>query len=271
MTTHKKQKQSIKINNTIANQSVTDLERYLWEAAHIITGPIDASDYKTYIFPILFFKRVCDVYDEEFESAMDFYHDEDIAKAPEQHRIEVPEGCHWNEVLNPKPGESIYDPACGTGGMLLETVHHIKEHGGDPRLINLKGQEKNLTTEAIARMNLYLHGMEDFDIRRGDTLRDPKFSIMDRLEQFDCVIANPPFSLKEWGHKLWLSDPYNRHIFGLAPKTNADFAWVMHMYVSMKEKTGRMAVVLPHGVLFRSGAEARIRKKLLDDNGPNES
>jgi type I restriction enzyme M protein len=366
MTIKKKRKQSIKQNNAIANQSVTDLERYLWEAAHIITGPIDASDYKTYIFPILFFKRVCDVYDEEFESAMDFYHDEDIAKAPEQHKIEVPEGCHWNEVisstkdvgkklksaflciekrntrlygifgdaswtnkerlpdhlllkllnhfnkidlgvkhirddhmgrayeylikrfadkankkagefytprsivrlmvnvLNPKPGESIYDPACGTGGMLLETVHHIKEHGGDPRLINLKGQEKNLTTEAIARMNLYLHGMEDFDIRRGDTLRDPKFSIMDRLEQFDCVIANPPFSLKEWGHKLWLSDPYNRHIFGLAPKTNADFAWVMHMYVSMKEKTGRMAVVLPHGVLFRSGAEARIRKKLLD-------
>jgi len=166
--------------------------------------------------------------------------------------------------LNPQPGETVYDPACGTGGMLLETVHHVKEQGGDPRLLKLKGQEKNLTTEAIARMNLYLHGMEDFEIRRGDTLRDPKFLTLDRLEQFDCVIANPPFSLKEWGYDKWTSDPFNRHTFGLAPKTNGDFAWVMHMYSSMREKKGRMAVVLPHGVLFRSGAEAKIRKKLLD-------
>lgn len=167
-------------------------------------------------------------------------------------------------ILDPQPGETICDPACGTGGMLLETIHHVKEHGGDPRLLKLKGQEKNLTTEAIARMNLYLHGMEDFVIRRGDTLRDPKFLITDRLEQFDCVIANPPFSLKEWGYNNWSSDPYNRHVLGLAPKTNGDFAWVMHMYTSMKEIVGRMAVVLPHGVLFRSGAEAKIRNKLLD-------
>lgn len=353
------------MNDKKSKLSLSDLERHLWEAAHIITGPIDASDYKTYIFPILFFKRVCDVYDEELEEAMEFYGDEEMAKAPEQHRIEVPEGCHWNDViastkdigkalkaaflgiektndrlygifgdtpwtnkdrlpdhlllqllnhfnkirlsvshvrdddmgrayeylikrfadkankkagefytprsivrlmvnvLDPQPGETVYDPACGTGGMLLETIHHVKEHGGDPRLLKLKGQEKNLTTEAIARMNLYLHGMEDFEIRRGDTLRDPEFLTDDRLEQFDCVIANPPFSLKEWGYDKWSSDPYNRHVFGLAPKTNGDFAWVMHMYTSMKESSGRMAVVLPHGVLFRSGAEAKIRKKLL--------
>ena len=345
--------------------SLSILERHLWEAAHIITGPIDASDYKTYIFPILFFKRVCDVYDEEFAEAMEFYSDEEIALAPEQHRIEVPKGCHWKDViaatkdvgkvlkaaflgiekatdrlygifgdaswtnkerlpdhlllqllnhfnkinlgvqnvrdddmgrayeylikrfadkankkagefytprsivrlmvnvLDPQAGETIYDPACGTGGMLLETVLHVKENGGDPRLLKLKGQEKNLTTEAIARMNLYLHGMEDFEIRRGDTLRDPKFLTYDRLEQFDCVIANPPFSLKEWGHDKWSSDPHKRHAFGLAPKKNGDFAWVMHMYTSMKDKVGRMAVVLPHGVLFRSGAEAKIRQKLL--------
>ena len=346
--------------------SLNELERHLWEAAHIITGPIDASDYKTYIFPILFFKRICDVYDEEYILALDEYEgDESMALAPEQHRIQIPDGCHWKDVigtstdvgkvlkasflciekgnehlygifgdaawtnkdrlpdhlllqllnhfnkvslgvqnvrddnmgrayeylikrfadkankkagefytprsivrlmvniLDPASGETVYDPACGTGGMLLETVHHVRERGGDPRLLILKGQEKNLTTEAIARMNLYLHGMEDFVIRRGDTLREPLFTVNDRLEQFDCVIANPPFSLKEWGHDKWGSDPFNRNALGLAPQKNGDFAWVLHMYTSMKEKSGRMAVVLPHGVLFRSGAEADIRKKLL--------
>ena len=347
--------------------TLSQLEAHLWEAAHIITGPIDASDYKTYIFPILFFKRVCDVYAEEYAEALDLFEgDREMAGSPEQHRVQIPGGCHWQDViaatkdvgkvlkaaflgiekansrlygifgdaswtnkerlpdhlllqllnhfnkinlgvqnvrdddmgrayeylikrfadkankkagefytprsiirlmvniLDPQPGETVYDPACGTGGMLLETIHHVKEQGGDPRLIKLKGQEKNLTTEAIARMNLYLHGMEDFDVRRGDTLRDPKFLVQDQLELFDCVIANPPFSLKEWGHDKWQSDPFNRHIFGLAPKTNGDFAWVMHMYSSMKNNGSRMAVVLPHGVLFRSGAEAKIRKKLLE-------
>lgn len=346
--------------------SLTELERHLWEAAHIITGPIDASDYKTYIFPVLFFKRICDVYDEEFAQAMAFYSDETIAHSPEQHRIVIPKACHWKSViaatkdvgkalktaflgiekvndklygifgdaswtnkerlpdhlllnllnhfnkvnlgvknvrdddmgrayeylikrfadkankkagefytprsivrlmvniLDPKPGEAVYDPACGTGGMLLETIHHVRENHGDPRLLKLKGQEKNLTTEAIARMNLYLHGMEDFEIVRGDTLRDPKFLAADQLEKFDCVIANPPFSLKEWGHSNWTADPYNRNAFGLAPQTNGDFAWVMHMFCSMKGENGRMAIVLPHGVLFRSGAEAKIRQKLLE-------
>ncbi len=354
------------MNESQSKLALDDLERHLWNAAHIITGPIDASDYKTYIFPILFFKRVCDVYDDEYAEALAYYGDEEIALAPEQHRIEVPEYCHWKDViattkdvgktlkkafrciekandqlygifgdaswtnkerlpdhlllqlldhfnklnlgvqnvrdddmgrayeylikrfadkankkagefytprsivrlmvnvLDPQPGETVYDPACGTGGMLLETVLHVKSQGGDPRLLTLKGQEKNLTTEAIARMNLYLHGMEDFEIRRGDTLRNPVFLTLDHLEEFDCVIANPPFSLKEWGHDKWSSDPYNRHAFGLAPNKNGDFAWVMHMYTSMKKSSGRMAVVLPHGVLFRSGAEAKIRKKLLD-------
>ena len=347
--------------------TLAQLETHLWEAAHIITGPIDASDYKTYIFPILFFKRISDVYDEEYAEALALFEgDKVMARAPEQHRIQIPEKCYWNDViaatmdvgkvlksaflgieksnerlygifgdaswtnkerlpdhlllqllnhfnkinlgvqnvrdddmgrayeylikrfadkankkagefytprsivrlmvnvLDPQPGETVYDPACGTGGMLLETIHHVKENGGDPRMLKLKGQEKNLTTEAIARMNLYLHGMEDFEIRRGDTLREPKFIVNDRLEQFDCVIANPPFSLKEWGYDIMQSDPFNRHIFGLAPKTNGDFAWLMHMYCSMKDNGSRMAVVLPHGVLFRSGAEAKIRNKLLE-------
>jgi len=344
-----------------------NLEAHLWHAAHILTGPIDASDYKTYIFPILFFKRISDVYDEEFETALADVGDADIAKGSMFHRIQIPDDCHWSSVfeltrdigaglrdafrgielanpnlhgifgdaswtnkdrlsdellstllnhfnkvnlgvssvrdddmgrayeylikrfadkankkagefytprtivrlmvniLDPKAGESVYDPACGTGGMLLETIHHVKENGGDPRLLKIKGQEKNLTTEAIARMNLFLHGQEDFNIVRGDTLREPKFLVSDRLETFDCVIANPPFSLKEWGHTLWSSDPYGRNQFGLAPKTNGDFAWIQHMFTSLNEN-GRMAVVLPHGVLFRGGAEGKIRKQLLEQN-----
>ena len=347
--------------------SLKELEHQLWMAAHIITGPIDASDYKTYIFPVLFFKRVNDVYEEEYQEAMGIYGDEEIAKGLEQHRIQIPKGSRWSDVLSttknvgkvlqdafrgiekanqhlygifgdaswtnmdrlpdslilellnhfhqipmgvkdvkndemgrayeflikkfadkankkagefytprnvvrlmvnvldPKAGETVYDPACGTGGMLLETIHHVKERGEDPRLLKLKGQEKNLTTEAIARMNLFLHGMEDFQVLRGDTLRDPKFTSGDKLEKFDCVIANPPFSLEDWGHESWGSDSYGRNQYGVAPKKNGDFAWVMHMFTSMKEKTGRMAVVVPHGVLFRGSSEATIRKALIDN------
>lgn len=347
--------------------NLKDLEAHLWHAAHIITGPIDASDYKTYIFPILFFKRICDVYDEEFLEAMEQVGDEELAKGNMFHRIQIPAYCHWKDVfaetkdlgqalkdafrgielanpklhgifgdaswtnkerlsdellatllnhfnkvnlgvasvrnddmgrayeylikrfadkankkagefytprtivrlmvniLDPQAGESVYDPACGTGGMLLETIHHVKENGGDPRLLKIKGQEKNLTTEAIARMNLFLHGQEDFDIVRGDTLREPRLLVSDRLETFDCVIANPPFSLKEWGYDLWSADPYGRNQYGLAPKTNGDFAWVQHMFASLNDH-GRMAVVLPHGVLFRGGSEGKIREHLLKEN-----
>lgn len=346
--------------------TLDQLEHHLWMAAHIITGPIDASDYKTYIFPILFFKRISDVFDEELKATIEEFDDEELARSMrESFTVYIPEGAHWKDVfsrsldigealkkafrvietenaslygifgdaqwtnkerlpdhlihqlldhfnrmhiglqevrvddmglayeflikkfadkankkagefytprtivrlmvniLDPKEGESVYDPACGTGGMLLETVSHIKELRGDARRVHLYGQEKNLTTEAIARMNLQLHGQEDFTIERGDTLRMPRFIKNDELQTFDCVLANPPFSLKEWGHEQWTHDPYGRNQFGIAPKTNADFAWVMHMFNSMKEKTGRMAVVLPHGVLFRGGAEAKIRKQLL--------
>ena len=345
--------------------NLKQFEHQLWMAAHIITGPIDASDYKTYIFPVLFFKRINDVWDEEYKLAIDLYDDEDLANSVEQHRIQLPEGGRWRDVmekandigrvlqdafrkvetsnphlygifgdapwtnkdrlpdsliaellnhfhqipmgvkdvrdddmgrayeflikkfadkankkagefytprtviklmvnvLDPKAGEVVYDPACGTGGMLLETIHHVQERGEDPRLLTLKGQEKNLTTEAIARMNLFLHGMEDFQIKRGDTLRNPKFTDGDKLETFDCVIANPPFSLEDWGHDSWSADPYNRHVYGIAPKKNGDFAWIMHMYASMRVDTGRMAVVVPHGVLFRGSSEAKIREALI--------
>jgi type I restriction enzyme M protein len=164
-------------------------------------------------------------------------------------------------ILDPHEGETIYDPACGTGGMLLECVDHLKHHNEDYRTLKLFGQEKNLTSSSIARMNMFLHGIEDFQIVRGDTLRNPAFFEADGLKTFDCVIANPPFSLKEWGAENWAKDPFGRNIAGVPPQGNGDMAWVQHMIKSMNS-TGRMTVVLPHGALFRKGAEGRIREEL---------
>ena len=167
--------------------------------------------------------------------------------------------------LDPGEGDSIYDPTCGTGGMLLEAIQNVRRKHGDARTLwgKLYGQEKNLTTSAIARMNLFLHGAADFQIVRGDTLRSPAFFSGDNLATFDCVIANPPFSLEKWGDEVWSSDPYGRNFSGMPPAKSGDFAWVQHMIKSMAPKTGRMAVVLPHGALFRMGKEGEIRKKIL--------
>lgn len=168
------------------------------------------------------------------------------------------------DILDPQPGESVYDPACGSGGMLVETVHAIAAKGGDPRAVHLHGQEINLTTSAIARMNLFLHGIEDHDIVRGDTLRSPAHrTAAGKLRTFDKVIANPPFSLQDWGADTWEGDKFGRAFCGVPPAKNADYAWVQHMITSLKPK-GRAAIVLPHGVLFRSGKEAAIRKCILD-------
>ncbi len=167
-------------------------------------------------------------------------------------------------VVDAQEGESIYDPTCGTGGMLLECIEHLRQAGRDYRTLRMYGQEKNLTTSTIARMNMFLHGIEDFDIARGDTLRYPAFLRDDQLRQFDCVVANPPFSLKEWGAENWVNDPYGRNIAGVPPKGNGDMAWVQHMIRSMRPDTGRMAVVLPHGALFRKGAEGKIRQTLIE-------
>jgi type I restriction enzyme M protein len=148
--------------------------------------------------------------------------------------------------------------------MLIESIEHLKEGGEDFRTLKLFGQEKNLTSSSIARMNMFLHGVEDFQVARGDTLRSPAFFDADGLQTFDCVIANPPFSLKEWGADVWANDPHGRNIAGVPPAGNGDMAWVQHMIKSMRDKTGRMAVVLPHGALFRKGAEGKIRKALLE-------
>ncbi|MFT7036244.1 MAG: type I restriction enzyme M protein [Cyclobacteriaceae bacterium] len=350
----------------IEKLTLSQLEQYLSKAAWILKGPVDASDFKVYIFPLLFFKRISDVYDEEYRLALEESGGDVIyASLPEFHRFEIPLGCHWNNVrettsnvglaieqalrgieqanqeflygifgdaqwsnknklsdrllidliehfsqydlcnsnvdsdllgnsyeylikhfadltnkkagefytprsvvhllgliLDPHEGETIYDPACGTGGMLLECVDHLKHNNEDYRTLKLFGQEKNLTSSSIARMNMFLHGIEDFQIHRGDTLRNPAFFEADGLKTFDCVIANPPFSLNEWGAENWANDPYGRNIAGVPPKGNGDMAWVQHMIKSMNS-TGRMTVVLPHGALFRKGAEGRIREALI--------
>ena len=348
--------------------TLSELEQHLAKAAWILKGPVDAADFKVYIFPLLFFKRISDVYDEEYAKALrESEGDEDYAQLEEFHRFVIPEKCHFKDVraintnvgqalqyafreieksnqkflygifgdapwtnkeklpdrllvdliehfskielcnscvdpdvlgqayeylikqfadltnkkagefytprsvvhlmgkiIDPCEGESIYDPACGTGGILLECVEHLRKEKKDFRTLKIYGQEKNLTTSSIARMNMFLHGVEDFQIVRGDTLRNPAFYDGDELATFDCVIANPPFSLKKWGDDLWLNDPYGRNFAGVPPTGNGDLAWVQHMVKSMAYPNGRIAVVLPHGALFRKGKEGQIRKKLLE-------
>jgi type I restriction enzyme M protein len=170
------------------------------------------------------------------------------------------------DILDPQEGESIYDPTCGTGGMLLAAVQHVRERGGDPRTFfgKLFGQEKNLTTSSVARMNLLLHGIDDFEILQGDTLRQPRFLTNDRLSTFELVLANPPFSLERWGREEWANDCWQRAFAGLPPDSSGDFAWLQHMVASMAPLTGRLAVVMPQGALFRGGAEGEIRRKLLE-------
>jgi type I restriction enzyme M protein len=168
-------------------------------------------------------------------------------------------------LLDPQPGERIYDPAVGSGGMLVETIASVREKGGDPRTLRLYGQEVNLTTAAIARMNLYLHDIEDFQVLRGDTLRDPKFRTESGdIERFDVVVANPPFSLKKWGADTWSSDP--RAVCGVPPASKGDYAWVQHMVASMREGSGRVGVVMPHGALFRGNVEMKIRQCLVEQD-----
>ncbi|NOY26425.1 MAG: N-6 DNA methylase, partial [Oligoflexia bacterium] len=171
------------------------------------------------------------------------------------------------EILRPEEGQTVYDPACGSGGMLLEASHYMERQGLNPKSLTLYGQEKNLNTWAICKMALFLHDIDDAFVERGDTLLDPKHLAADKvLQRFDLVLANPPFSLKKWGHHVWSKcDPYGRAVYGCPPKSYGDLAFIQHMVASLK-RTGRMAVVCPHGVLFRGGAEGKIRKGLLEDD-----
>lgn len=164
-------------------------------------------------------------------------------------------------ILDPKPGERVYDPACGSGGMLIEAVRHTKN--SKLSFGRIFGQEQNPMNAAIAKMNLYLHGASDFVIMQGDTLRNPKILQNGRLAVFDCVIANPPFSLDKWGAETWINEPFDRNLWGIPPATNGDYAWLQHMVKSLRAGSGRMGVVLAQGVLFRGGAEGEIRRQVV--------
>jgi type I restriction enzyme M protein len=346
-----------------------DLEARLWASANALRGPVDPADFKTYVFPMLFWKWISDTWEHEHVEALDVYGDDlnDEVEA-DYHRFTMPTDCLWIDVitktdnigvritnalgriqlanpetlagvfgdaawgnkerlpesalialldgfsgirldpdsvshdalghayeyllkefaeasgkkagefftppavvhllvgiLDPQPGESVYDPACGSGGMLVETVNALRSGGADHREVRLYGQEVNLTTSAIARMNLSFHRAVQSEIRRGDTLRDPRFHESNgALATFDVVMANPPFSLTGWGAEMWADD--GRSFCGVPPAKNGDFAWIQHMVSSMNDKTGRVGVVMPHGVLFRGGAEARIRQCLIEQD-----
>lgn len=346
------------------------LESHLWESANILRGSIDSSDYKSYIFGLLFLKRINDVFEEQQENLFE-KHGEKIGNLlkddPDQYQFYVPEKARWNEVrskgqdigtainvafealendnatlegvlttidfnrevltdeilqqllqhfsllnlqnrnlsepdilgrayeylikmfaddagkkggefytptkvvellvrlLKPEEGMRVYDPTCGSGGMLIQSVDYVKKQDGNPYSISLFGQEKNLNTWAIAKMNMLLHDLPDHRIEKGDTIRNPKLIEEGNIMLFDRVIANPPFSLKNWGREEAESDVYGRFQYGLPPKNAGDYAFVQHMVASLSSK-GMAGVVMPHGVLFRGGAEGKIRKGIIESD-----
>ncbi len=356
--------------------SLEELENYLWQAAVDLRGQIDAAAYKDYIFPLVFFKRICDVRDEEYESYEKAggkeYADEMIQESP----IQIPDDAHWKvifnktenigqaladafvqieatnpgqeidgrivggldgifgdkaiwknknkmpdaiirnllnsfnkltlslaacpademgtgyeyligqfaddaghtaqefytnrtvvelmaEILQLQPHESIYDPTCGSGGMLIKSLTYLKDKGEEWRDVKVFGQEINAGTSAIARMNLYLHGIHDFSIVNDDTLERPAFTKGGRVQRFDVVLANPPYSIKQWNREAFEHDKYGRCFLGVPPQGRADYAFFQHILASMDEKTGRCAILFPHGVLFRK-EEVELRRKLVE-------
>lgn len=168
-------------------------------------------------------------------------------------------------ILKPQEGDRIYDPTCGSGGMLIQSIEYVKKHGGNPKNLSLFGQEINLSTWAICKMNMLFHGSKGADIQKGDTIREPKHTEGGALKVFDKVLANPPFSLKNWGVKEASHDAFHRFTYGIPPKSYGDLAFVEHMLASLNMK-GKMASVVPHGVLFRGSAEGKIRKGFIEDD-----
>jgi type I restriction enzyme M protein len=343
-----------------------ELEAYLWGAANILRGLIDAADFKQYIFPLLFFKRISDLWDEEYQQALEESGDDfDYAEFQENHRFQIPKGCHWEDVrkkttnvgaalqkafkgiekanfemlhdvfgdaqwtnkrrmsdekmldliehfskykltvaevphdimgegyeylikkfaddsghtaaefytnrtvvklmtmiTDPQSGESVYDPTCGSGGILLNSALHLKEQGKEYRTLKLYGQELNLITSAIARINMFMHNVDEFLIVQGDTLDNPQILENDELKKFDVIMANPPYSVKRWNQAKWSKDPFGRNIWGTPPQGNADYAFQQHIMASLKPNSGRSVTLFPHGVLFRD-AESDIRKKMI--------
>jgi type I restriction enzyme M protein len=350
----------------IAQITQQALESYLWGTATILRGLVDAGDYKQYVFPLLFYKRLSDVWDEEFAQALADTGDADYARDTANDRFIIPDGAHWKDVrivakdvgkalqdamrvietanpgrldgifgdapwtnkerlpdsviknllehfstvvlslanvpedelgnayeylikqfaddsghtaqefytnrtvvylmvqmLAPKSGDRIYDPTCGTGGMLISALTEVKRTGGEHRTLKLYGQERNHMTASIARMNLVLHGVGDYQIMRGDTLDNPAFTESDRLRVFDVVLANPPYSIKQWNREGFQTDPWQRNFLGTPPQGRADYTFFQHILKSLDPKTGRCAILFPHGVLFRK-EEAQMRQKLVE-------
>lgn len=349
--------------------TIDELKSYLWNSAVFLRTNIDAGAYKQYIFPLLFFKRICDVYDEETQKAIEEY-GEDIDLYPEEelHTFLVPKGHHWNDVrevtedvgaaivaafreiekangekmtgvfgdgawtnknrlpdrllkdllehfstktlslancpedelgqgyeylikqfaddsghtaqefytnrtvvhlmtemLKPQSGESVYDPTCGSAGMLISCIAYLKAQGKEWRNLHLYGQEINQLTSAIGRMNLFLHGIEDFHIVNDDTLKNPAFIEGGMLKQFDICLANPPYSIKQWDRGAFENDKYGRNFLGTPPQGRADYAFFQHILKSLKPGTGRCAILFPHGILFRN-EEKEMRKKLVQSD-----
>ena len=346
-----------------------ELEKYLWGAATALRGTIDAGDYKQYIFPLLFFKRISDVYDEEYENALaESDGDSEYAAFKENHHFVVPQGAHWNDVrevtvnigaalqnamraieqanldtlsgifgdaswtnknrlsdamlvnliehysqhklslsnvpddklgnayeylikefaddsghtaaefytnrtvvklmtmiMDPQPGESVYDPTCGSGGLLLNCALHLKDEGKEYRTLKLYGQEINLLTSAIARMNMFMHGIEEFKIVRGNTLSNPGLLENDELKKFNVILANPPYSIKSWDRDTFTNDPYGRNLWGTPPQGCADYAFQQHIQKSLNDQSGRYAILWPHGILFRD-MEAQMRRKMIEED-----
>jgi type I restriction enzyme M protein len=168
-------------------------------------------------------------------------------------------------IMDPQPGESVYDPTCGSGGLLLNCALHLRDEGKEYRTLKLYGQEINLITSAIARMNMFMHGIEEFSIVRGDTLAQPAFLENDTLKKFNVILANPPYSIKVWDRKSFENDPYGRNLWGTPPQGCADYAFQQHIQKSLNEKNGRSISLWPHGVLFRD-SEAEMRRKMIEED-----
>jgi type I restriction enzyme M protein len=168
-------------------------------------------------------------------------------------------------ITDPQPGESVYDPTCGSGGILLNSALYLKKQGKEYRNLKLYGQELNLITSAIARMNMFMHNIDEFLIVQGDTLDQPQILENDELKQFDVIMANPPYSIKRWSQSKFVNDPFGRNIWGTPPQGCADYAFQQHIIKSLKPDTGRSVSLWPHGVLFRD-AEAAMRRKMIEDD-----
>ncbi|WP_199529036.1 type I restriction-modification system subunit M [Pseudoalteromonas sp. bablab_jr010] len=170
------------------------------------------------------------------------------------------------ELLDPQPGDSICDPACGSGSLLMKCGRKVVANHGSKQYA-LYGQEAIGSTWSLAKMNMFLHGEDNHKIEWGDTIRNPKLLYKNGdLMLFDIVTANPPFSLDKWGHDEAEHDTFSRFRRGIPPKTKGDYAFILHMLETLKPKTGRMGVVVPHGVLFRGSSEGKIRQQLIDEN-----